>query len=480
MQDGTPPSDSGKTSRPQRNQHLQEVQLLRRNGERLHMYHFLVTAQPGAWDKGFYEYDRSRFLEYTNDKTAQAFSVLTEKHIESLLSWPCLFAYEGNVGDVRVGDLRSIKERGRSILIEFEFRHDIPAIPFEAISLISPLLDIRNWEMSRTHWALKEEDLLGRLADASLIPGVSAKALKSSKKLLDGLPEPTKKSSKVTTVGGFIDMVLRMQTDGREMFYRGHSNKKKYKLEPSLFRRDDRGNYLYLPNEHVLYRELLVSNSVDFSGDNYTLDRLVRMQHYSLPTRLFDITSNPLIALYFACKSNIGRLEDGKYVGEDEGEVIVFALKREQIKYFDSDTASCIANLARLPKSEKDQIDHSIDDVEIFNEQPAIRRLVHFVREEKSFFESRVLPSDLRTIVCVKGKRSNSRISSQAGAFLLFGLDAVLDEKGTPEIEVKRISVSNKVAILNQLDLLNINESTVFPYIENSAKYVAQKYSFQG
>jgi FRG domain len=442
------------------------------------MYHFLVTAQEGAWDKPFYEYDRSRFLEYTSDAIAKTFEILTAKHIETLLKWPCLFAYEGTEGNVRIGQLRSIKERGRSILIEFDLRQDIPEIPFEAISAIAPLLDIRSWEMSRTHWALKEEDLMGRLVAANLIAGASGKAQESSRKSLEGLSDPKRRSSKVKTVGGFIEMVLRMQSDGKEMFYRGHSNKKKYKLEPSLFRRDERGNYLYLQHEHVLYRELLVSNSVDFTGDNYTLDRLVRMQHYSLPTRLLDITSNPLIALYFACKSNMGRLEGGKYVGEEEGEVIVFAVKREQIKYFDSDTASCIANLARLPKSEKEQIDHSIAEVKAFNEQKAIERLVHFVREEKSFFESRVEPTHLRTIVCVKGKRSNSRISSQSGAFLLFGIDAVLDEKGTPEIEVKRIGVSSKADVLKQLDLLNINESTVFPYIENSAKYVAQKYAF--
>jgi len=36
-----------------------------------------------------------------------------------------------------------------------------------------------------------------------------------------------------------------------------------------------------------------------------------------------------------------------------------------------------------------------------------------------------------------------------------------------------------KEAILRELDLLNINESTVFPYIENSAKYVAKKYEFK-
>jgi len=261
-----------------------------------------------------------------------------------------------------------------------------------------------------------------------------------------------------------------------EVFYRGHSNREKYKLEPSLFRKNEVGNYLYRDNEHILYRELLIANPADFSEDEYTLDRLVRMQHYSLPTRLLDITSNPLIALYFACKSGQGRMDEkGKLKDELEGEVIQFSIRREQIKYFDSDAVSCIANLARLPKNGKDNIDFSGMN---FNEQLSIKRLVDFIKEEKPFFEDKIKPADLQKIICVKGKKSNSRISFQSGAFLLFGLNAELKESGNHEIQVKRIAVKNKASILNELDLLNINESTVFPYIENSAKYIAQKYSF--
>ncbi len=426
------------------------------------MYNLLVTSKIGAWNQGFYEYDKSRFLEYTNEDVSSALNVLTESHIENLKSYPCLFAYEGDDSDVRVGYLTAIKERGRNILIEFEFQQEIASIPFETIKPIAPLLDIRDWEMNRTHWAVKDEDLFSRLEKHGILqPNLKTKPSRQ------GRPTAQKSTNpKVSTVQGFIGKMLAFdKIDGTEIFYRGHSNEKKYKLEPSLFRKDDQGNYLYLENEHILYRELLVSNSTDFQSDVYTLDRLVRMQHYSLPTRLLDITSNPLIALYFACKSSY----------EDDGEVILFSIKRNNVKYFDSDVASCIANLARLPKSEKNAIEF---DEEGFNDQPPIRRLLHFIREEKSFFEPSIIPDDLRKIVCVKGKQSNDRISSQSGAILLFGLDAVFDEEDTPDIDVSRITITSKKDILKELDLLNINESTVFPYIENSAKYVAEKYKF--
>lgn len=426
------------------------------------MYNLLVTAKQGAWDEGFYEYDKSRFLEYTNEAIASALKEVSESHIENLKSYPCLFAYEGEDSDIRIGYLTSIKERGRNLLIEFEFEQDIEPIPFSQILPVATLLDIRGWEMNRTHWAVKDEDLYQRLRDRGILdPEMKSKSIKLERPTSEKASNP-----KITKLKGFIGKVLDLElADGFEVFYRGHSNKKKYKLEPSLFRKDEEGNYLYKNNEHILYRELLVSNSADFQSDVYTLDSLVRMQHYSLPTRLLDITSNPLIALYFACKESIG----------EDGEVIVFSMKRKDIKYFDSDVASCITNLARLPFSEKESIRF---EEQGFNEQPAVRRLLHFIREEKPFFEPLIIPDDLRKIICVKGKQSNDRISSQSGAFLLFGLDAVFDEEGTTEIKVSRITVANKKAILKELDQLNINESTVFPYIESSAKYVADKFQF--
>lgn len=431
------------------------------------MFNFLVTATNDAWDQPGYEYSRGRFLEYTSDEIAESFRELKTAQLAALTEIPCLFAYEGTDKPMRIGRLKSVKLRdnGRSLLVVPELNPAIPPIPFAAIEPLQSLLDIRSWELTRTHWALKDEDLLQVLAEA----GIDLNEVPASKVSKANLPRPVNAPFEAGSVSAFIEHVLELNHGGREVFYRGHSNRTKYRLEPSIFRKDEKGNYVYRDAEDQLYRELLVSNSIDFQGDVYTLDRLVRMQHYSLPTRLLDITSNPLIALYFACKSN----------STQDGEVIVFSMVREQIKYFDSDTASCIANLTRLSKVSKDGLDFSSLDVRKFNKLAPVKQLLHFIKEEKPFFEPRLEPKDLRSIICVKGKRTNSRIAFQSGAFLLFGHDATLNESGTPEISVQRIAVTNKEMVLRQLDQLNINESTVFPYIENSAKYLAQKFAFR-
>lgn len=427
------------------------------------MYNFLVTAQDGAWNESGYQYPRGRFLEYTDDEIAKRFHELKDPQIATLLELPCLFAYEGTNKPMHVGRLRKVRPRSQTIYIEFELDPQILPIPFEEIAPLQDALDIRRWELGRTHWAIKDEDIIEILTSAALIPAgpVVPKIEKAN------LPPLSQPELEAGSVGEFVEKVLNLDHGSREVFYRGHSVRW-YRLEPFLFRKDERGNFKYLDAEDRLYRELLVSNSADFQGDTYTLDRLIRMQHYSLPTRLLDITSNPLIGLYFACRSSLTEV----------GEVIALSLDRDLIRYFDSDTASCIANLARLPKASKEAIDYSKPAIRDFNRQPAVKRLLHFIKEEKPFFEARIRPNDLRSVICVKGKRTTSRIAFQSGAFLLFGQDASLDEKGTPEITLTRIAINDKRKVLDQLDQLNINESTVFPYIENSAKYIAKKFAF--
>src|SRR5699024_3955341 len=107
-------------------------------------------------------------------------------------------------------------------------------------------------------------------------------------------------------------------------------------------------------------------------------------------------------------------------------------------------------------------------------------KLLALIEEEKPYFKPNIKSKDLKSIICVKGKKTNDRIISQSGAFLLFGHDSVLDENGTDGITIDRISIENKQEILKELDTLNINESSLFPNIESSAKYVREKYKVTG
>ena len=102
----------------------------------------------------------------------------------------------------------------------------------------------------------------------------------------------------VTSVSDFIAKIAPIleECDGTEIFYRGHADENG-KLQPSIFRALNG-----VEKEHQLFRDMVAHTPRSFSGCKSAIDYLVQMQHYELPTRLLDVTTNPLVALYFACQ----------------------------------------------------------------------------------------------------------------------------------------------------------------------------------
>jgi hypothetical protein len=246
---------------------------------------------------------------------------------------------------------------------------------------------------------------------------------------------------------------------GEVAFYRGHSNAADYKLKPSALRED--ASRIAEPRK---FRELMIASPHDFRHDRSTFERLSRAQHYGLPTRMLDTSTNPLIALYFACCSK----------PDVVGEVIRFTIPNNKVKYYDSDTVSCLANLALLDDNDRQMIDTSLDRA-AFNTTIPVIKLLHFIKEEKPYFRDAIVPTDIDRVLCVRGRHSHDRVTAQSGAFLLFGRNAVLSETGNADIAVRRVQVAEggKDEIIRQLDTLAINEGTAFRDIDRHAKHIA-------
>jgi hypothetical protein len=275
-----------------------------------------------------------------------------------------------------------------------------------------------------------------------------------------------------SSVRKFIELIFGRSKDPDDVItYRGLSDHD-YTLTPSIFRED------YRKQEHILLRELIAAHPDEFAADQTALEQLVRMQHYALPTRLLDVSFNPLVALYFAAQDDkrkpTVRGELARRNVKKSGDVVVLTVKRDRVRYFDSDTVSCVANLARLSWDLKQKIDTSVNLCD-FNKRKEIRRLLHFIRQEKYQFEPEIVPGHLREIFLVKPKLNNKRILAQNGAFFILGLTTEISEPNAPGIKVERILIPSaaKRRIRDDLDKLNINEKTLFPEIERAARYIA-------
>lgn len=268
------------------------------------------------------------------------------------------------------------------------------------------------------------------------------------------------------------------------LYFRGESRDFK-ELCPAVMRMCD-NERLFRSMEAKLLNDLMTHKPESYYGVDSALAQLVFSQHHGLPTRLLDVTRNPLVAMFNSCNSD----------NREDGRLHILAVPNSLVKPFNSDSVRVICNFAKLQREEqnlllgKDESDIVDDVLHLSPRSPRLRqtpfsrameRLYFFIRQESPFFQEKIDLRDLFRVFVVEPQRMFERIRVQSGAFLVsafherFERDEVLKwNSDTPIYAHHTVSIPKcqKGSILEELALLNVTHEVLFPSVDGAARAI--------
>lgn len=287
----------------------------------------------------------------------------------------------------------------------------------------------------------------------------------------------------ISSVDGYMKEINKLNEDKKspnaQLFFRGQAVDY-WDIRPSIFR--DR----LLSVEHNLMSEPLrqIPNEFINLGDSFEI--MEKYQHYGMCTRLLDVTTNPLVALYFACehydKEEYKNLESDIVEEMFPQGIVYFKEENMPLKYDDLDV-KIISRLASYDLNDaytlKQVVGRLCEDKIISSEQA--KRWI----DERGLLEFIHICQGVCTVLPVM---NNDRLIRQSGAFLLPGKfnvtyrgeklhDAIITkaESNLREEFDKTffyISDDNKEKIRKELEYCNISEANLFPELEYQLKHI--------
>lgn len=262
----------------------------------------------------------------------------------------------------------------------------------------------------------------------------------------------------------------------QQIYFRGQANSQ-WEIVPSVFRGS------LLSNEADLISAAFARNPYEFYTLKDKFECLAKLQHYGLPTRLLDITTNPLVALYFACQKNeesaIDQETGEKTLRETDGAVFYKRAYGKSTQDQDIRTVSYMATNRFYGDMSLEKCLTELVDQGIYTTDEAKK-----CRENK--YSS--LIQALQSNYFVSSTLTNERLIRQSGSFILPGqFNIALDRLDIGNSSVQRaigklnsefeetciiIPYDKKECILEELDFYNINEAALFPELEHQMTYI--------
>jgi FRG domain protein len=287
----------------------------------------------------------------------------------------------------------------------------------------------------------------------------------------------------IESVGDFIHKIRGIDDESEKLgsnhvfVFRGQRTSD-WTVEPSIFRDQ------YLSIEHDLLQQPLLQNPNEF---NYSMDAfeiMTKYQHYGMCTRLLDLTTNPLVALYFACESHESDKLDGiSAINSDEVEENSYGVvyyKSDYVVAATDQKVKIVSALAQMNLNQMSSIESVLDELN--------RRNVISVGEKKKWISHdgvKEFIGILQENYLVRPVYSNNRLIRQSGMFMLASCFTVKGNDINDFIIEKSkdnfqrifdgrfyIAEENKNAILQELDRCNINEATLFPELDHQLRYI--------